>query len=479
MTPHRPNLPMVISDSMPVPMSSPMSSLAGADEDQSNHGLSLAQVVCILRAYWKRSVVIMLVLVFVFGLLIKLLPKSYVATATLIVNYGQSNPLASPTLPDGWQNTFIPTQIDLIQSSVVLQPVVDRLHLTEDREFTRGFAGPPAALRELVLSNLRNSLAIYQGNGSQLLYIQAASRFPYLAAAIANAIATEYLQLSQRRLDEPALRRAQLYSQELAELRADTITAQNAVSAFRQRHGMLDLSPSNSDEAEAALTDLEQKLLAAQNTERDLQAQLQSRAWSGASSAGGGSDPLVTQLNEQEVQLARLRQTLGPRHPTVLALERQIAATKGALSGNVSVQLADAEKLVSKYQAALAAQRNLVLDRRRVQDQGTKLVLELQSAEATYKKALDGYSQIQFASNSAFNDVSLVSPAAQPVRAIKPNKIKYFLVCCFLSFGLALGLPFAYELLLNRRLRCRDDLERHFGIQVLAQFEPITARGDG
>jgi hypothetical protein len=32
-------------------------------------------------------------------------------------------------------------------------------------------------------------------------------------------------------------------------------------------------------------------------------------------------------------------------------------------------------------------------------------------------------------------------------------------------------LPLLYEMLFDRRLRCRDDLERSLGIPVLAQFE--------
>jgi protein tyrosine kinase modulator len=43
------------------------------------------------------------------------------------------------------------------------------------------------------------------------------------------------------------------------------------------------------------------------------------------------------------------------------------------------------------------------------------------------------------------------------------------------ALGLAVAGPFGYELLLNRRLRCRDDFERHFGIPVLAQFGPIPS----
>ncbi len=454
----------------------PMAAFAAEDE-QSSPGISLSQILSILRACWKRSLLILVTLIGVFGFLIKSLPKSYVATATLIANHADTNPLAGADLPAGLQNTFIPTQIELIRSPVVLQPVISRLHLSNDPEFTRGFKGPPAALREAIYSNLYNALNVYQGAGSELLYIAATSKRPDEAANIANAVAAEYLTLNRQRIDQPAVQRAQLYSQELADLRAKTVATQDQVAAFRQTHGLIDLVPSSGDQHEAALSDLEQKLLAAENQERTLQAQLQSRAWSAASPEANGTSELASKLATEESQLAKMRETLGPRHPDVLELESQIAATRQSISSGLSSQLEDARKLVEQYSAAVDAQRGLVLKQRSVQDEGTKLLLELQSAEATYKRALDGYSQIEFASNGDVSDVSLVSSAAPPARAAKPNKIKYFLVSCVLSFGLALGLPFGYELFLNRRLRCRDDLERHFGIPVLAQFGPIPERG--
>jgi hypothetical protein len=37
----------------------------------------------------------------------------------------------------------------------------------------------------------------------------------------------------------------------------------------------------------------------------------------------------------------------------------------------------------------------------------------------------------------------------------------------------ALALIFAYELLIHRRLRCPEDLERGLGVRVLAQIGPI------
>lgn len=453
----------------------PMAAMPDADEDLSSPGMSIAQATSIVRAHLRRSLVAFFSLVLASGLLIKILPHSYVATATLIVNHADNNPLAAPAFPGGLEATFIPTQIELIQSPAVLQPVIDQLRLMSDPEWRDGFRGPPAALRESVLTRLTKSLNVAAGAGSDLLYIAASAKYPDEAARISNAVATQYLQLSRERIDQPAVQSAELYSKELEDLREKTIEAQEQVTVFRQKHGMIDLVPGKGDEADTALNDLEERLLAAENQERTVQAQLQAQAWGIVSPTAPANNDLATNLAAEQTQLARMRQTLGPRHPQVLELESQIDATRKAIVASLSSQLADARKLVAQYSAAVQAQRQLVLTRRHMQDEGTKLVLELESAEATYKRALDGYSQIQFASTDKANDVTMVSRAVPPVKAEKPNKKKYFLVACVLSLGMAFGIPFGWELFLDRRLRCRDDLERHFGVPVLAQFGPIES----
>ena len=465
----RPNLPRVVGNELP------LAAMPAADEDLSTPGLSIAQAVSIVRAHLRRSLIAFSCLVLASGLLIKVLPHSYVATATLIVNHADNNPLAAPVFPGGLEATFIPTQIELIQSPAVLQPVIDQLHLMSDPEWRHGFKGPPAGLQESVLTELTESLNVTEGQGSDLLYISASAKYPDEAARIANSVAAQYLKLSRERIDQPAVQSAELYSKELEDLRQKTIEAQEQVTAFRQTHGMIDLAPGNGDEADTTLNDLEQRLLAAENQERSVQAQMQSQAWGIVSPGAPANGDLVGNLATEQTELAKIRQTLGPRHPQVLALESQIAANRKAIAAGLSSQLADARKLVTQYSVAVQAQRQLVLSRRHVQDEGAKLVLELESAEATYKRALDGYSQIQFASTDKANDVTMVSPAVPPVKAEKPNKTKYFFMACMLSLGLALGIPFIYELLVDRRLRCRDDFERNFGIPVLAQFGPMRA----
>jgi len=180
--------------------------------------------------------------------------------------------------------------------------------------------------------------------------------------------------------------------------------------------------------------------------------------------------------------MADLRATLGPKHPQVLQLESEMQATRKALANEVqslsnsgSLQLQRVRELEARYRTALEAERTRLLERRGLQDTGAKLMLELQSAQANYRRALDGFDQIVFASAGNYADVSLISRADPPPKPTKPNKAKLFMMAIAMSFGISLVWPFAYELFVNRRLRCRDDMERGFGIPVIADLGPCEA----
>jgi polysaccharide biosynthesis transport protein len=101
--------------------------------------------------------------------------------------------------------------------------------------------------------------------------------------------------------------------------------------------------------------------------------------------------------------------------------------------------------------------------------------LELESAQSVYKRALDGYDQIMFASDSRFSKVNLVSRAVPPQTSSKPKKVKLLMMGALAGIFLGLALPVAYELVINRRVRCRDDFERGFAIPVLMEFDGIPA----
>jgi capsular polysaccharide biosynthesis protein len=78
-----------------------------------------------------------------------------------------------------------------------------------------------------------------------------------------------------------------------------------------------------------------------------------------------------------------------------------------------------------------------------------------------------------FASDSHFSKVSVVSRAVPPQTSSKPKKVKLLLIGVLGGLFVGLALPIVYELMVNRRIRCRDDFERGFSVPVLIEFDAI------
>jgi polysaccharide biosynthesis transport protein len=446
-------------------------------------GLSMAQMFAMLKAHRKLAAIIATVIIVLTAGVIKLLPKAYTSTATMIASYQVTQ--GGNEIPGWLIGTYMATQVELMKSSEVLLPVVDKLGLTQDAEFADGFrGGDSVALRTYVEGTLDEHLLIEQGKGSQLLYVTATSRVPGKAALIANTVADMYSKREKQRLKDPADDRAKNYSEQLVELQAKVTAAQQKVTELRQQTGTAPIANANNngaaDSDEQNLISLEQQLLAAQNLRRAAETTT-NIAPVGSNGQGVGSPEvkeLTSDINAKELQLSELRATYGERHPKVLELESNIAQARRKLAQEQSQYLNDARQIEGKLQQAVNAQQAKILSIRKVQDQGAKLQLELESAQSVYKRALDGYDQIMFASTGSPTNVSFVSRAAIPVEPAKPSKVKLMLIGTILAILFAMAGPVIYELLFDRRLHCKDDFERHFGIPVLAQFgrDPMQMR---
>jgi polysaccharide biosynthesis transport protein len=437
-------------------------------------GVTYPQVLAIARAHSKLSIFIALALIATTFVAVKLSPKSYTAQATVLVNYETNDP--NRQVPAELFASYMLTQMELIQSREVLTAVIDKLGLTHDPEFVPPVINGVATPTDLAESSLRHALDIEQGKGIELLYVSATSKDRNKAAVIANAVIDAYQARERDRLRDPGGGRAYEYSQQLSELKAKVGVAEANMADFRQRTGLADVSAQNDVETQA-LTSLEQQLLQAQNQRREIESKNSGDQALSASVLGSALiQSLKTQLATQQSQLAQLSATLGPEHPKVQELQSQIAATKRSLNQEVqtfsngsTADVATARQLEDKMRAAVDAQRAKLVTVRKMQDEGQKLQLELESSQNVYKRALDGYDQIMFAS------ASVVSRAKPPIESTKPNKVLLMAIGTFLALLVAVLGPLGYELLFNRRLRCREDVEREFGIPVLAEFDRIAS----
>jgi polysaccharide biosynthesis transport protein len=67
-----------------------------------------------------------------------------------------------------------------------------------------------------------------------------------------------------------------------------------------------------------------------------------------------------------------------------------------------------------------------------------------------------------------------MSHAEVPVRPASPKSMKLFLLAVIAALGASVAIPFAWDLLLDRRIRCGDDVAKDLRLPLLAEF----ARGN-
>ncbi|MEO7199520.1 MAG: hypothetical protein ABIY56_04815 [Dokdonella sp.] len=442
--------------------------------------MSLPQWISILWAYRKQSLIIASSIIAVAAIACALWPRTYSATATLIVDYDVNDPSAGKDFPVMLLGSYIATQIELAQTPEVLLPVIARLRLVEKKDYAAGYSGDGGTLPQWVETKLRKNLLVEQGHlGSNTIHITYSADDPAEAALVANNVAEIYSQQQRQRLTGPAAERAKRYKEQLDELKAKVIGAQDEVTRFHNSTGVSG-SDARIDIALAMLNSLEQKLLDAQNAQRVAEMRVASDQNVGSQVL---SSPLIqslkTQLALQTSNLAQLRATLGQRHPQVMELQAQINATRasmksevGTYTSNAAAEVASARRLEKGLQTAVQEQRDRVSTVRQVLDEGSKYQLELDSAQSVYKRALDGFDQVMFASSGGYTNIGIESRATPPLKPSKPKVGMVMLLAAAAGLMLGLAGPMCYELM-NRRVRCRDDLERDHGIPVLVELGRI------
>jgi polysaccharide biosynthesis transport protein len=467
----------------PPPSSFPPS--PAVEEDAPGAGLTIAQVGAILWAYRKVSILIAIGIILVSAAVIKVLPKTYMATSQLLLNYEVNDPLAGNVFPTGLLSSYMATQMQIMQSPEFLGSIVDELKLTENKEFYAGYNGK-SSLRDYAKAALLKHLLIQPGiSGSQLIYITASSSNPVTAAEIANTVAAQFTSQQVKRLNDPAAARAERYRLELEGLKQKVDVAQDKVAVYRQRLGITELGVSEGDSETQNLNAIEARLIEAQANRRQLEVKDKSNQ---ALNSSVMNSSIVLALRNQiatlETQLAQARTTLGEQHPKVIDLRTQMDSAKREMgreianyANSTSSELANARELEAKLLEARGAQKARVLGVRKGMDDGKKLLLELESAKQSYKAMLDNYDKVQISATGGYNNINVASRAEIPVQSARPKKAKLLAAAILAALGLAGSLPLAYELILNRRIRVRDDVEVAMGLPVLAEFHRVSAAG--
>ena len=281
-----------------------------------------------------------------------------------------------------------------------------------------------------------------------------------------------------RRAREP-----RIYAQELAELKHKVSVAQDQVTAFRQKSGVTDATAQATNVESDLLTSLEQRYQEAQNQRRA--AEVAASGNRTASTAVMGSN-LIQGLKDaahDEEQATRAdachvgpgasqgHRTAEPNGGNASLLGRRI--------GNLFEQYFDGidRRPDSSNKSWRPPSKNSAPKcwpfancRMKARNTCSSWSPHNRCTSAHWTDTTRSCSQ----SGEHYTNVNFVSRAvARRRRLSNPTSQNCVLMGAFAGLFLGLAAPFAYEVVLHRRVRCRDDFERAFGLPVLSEFDAI------
>lgn len=441
--------------------------------------MSLNQLITILLA--RRLLIIM-----VFGLTVlaavvvtMLLPKTYLASSTLIVNYKGADPVTGISMPSQLSASYMATQVDVISSKNVALKVVERLKLDETRFAIEAFqkvvnaeenANKEMDIKDWLAGVLLNKLTVRPSRESNVIEVGYKGTDPKFVATVANAFAEAYIETNLRLKVEPSLEAADWFSERLASYRNQVIESEKRLTAYQSEKGIVALEE-RWDVENAKLAQLSEELVRAQADA--LESNSRSDEASTAEIIDQNPDILdnvliqrmKADINSAEANLAKLRQQLNINHPKYQAalaevsnlkaeLQREVANVTGGLSNAATIS----DKRVDELVSAVEEQKQRILELNQQRNELAVMKLDVASAQQTLDNALERFSQTSMEGETNQSDVSVLTKAVPPIYPSSPNVKRNIFLAFILGFMLALGAALGLELI-RPRVRSAEDID--------------------
>lgn len=479
--------------------------------ERSDAIVDLAAARRFLGRRWRLIAGVALLCVVASALVLSLIPRTYTATAILIVDPRTQKVTQSDAVLGGIGSdaAAVESQVEILESSTLAKRVVAELGLDRGGELTepaaierateslRGLFGlaarePSAAeQRERVLQRFAERLRVRRRGLTYVLEIAYGSGSAETAARVGNALADAYLADQKRQKLEAARSASGLLGARLDDLRSRARDTERAVSTFKNQNGIVDLGAAQTL-LDREIAEQSQQLTQAQARGAEAGARYaQARRAMAAGAEGGGTlaealqSSVVTNLRQQYAQLgaqlADLRNTLGPRHPAVGAAEAQVRTVAGQIRTEIGRL---AQGLRNESEAAAARERTLSASLDRLKGQAARraqarvrlaeLEREAQASRTILEQYLLRQKETSEQQNLVSSEARVLTPAAPPLRPSAPKTGLMLVVA--LAGGLVLGLGAAAAAeAMEPGLRHPGAIERGLGVPLLGTLPRVTA----
>jgi chain length determinant protein EpsF len=455
--------------------------------------MTIGQLLLSLRARpWIFAIIVALTVLST-TIVTLLLPKTYVATASLLVdNRDEQQSMSSGNgnyVPPRMQTGYLQTQMDLITSHRVARKVVRDLDLTRDRAAREAFIAETdgaGSFEDWLAKSLLKKLKVDSSQSSVMQIIYKA-RDAHSAALIANEFAKAYIATALELRVEPSRQTAAWFDEQVKGLRARLEEAQAKLTKFQREKGII-ATDERLDVENARLAELSTQLVQVQNL--TYAAGTKERMARSLGDIGVRREEvpevlastfiqaLKTDLLRGEAKMQELSTQLGVNHPQYQRQQsenRSLRQRIDAETRKIVDGLANAARQTRQHEAelksALTAQRARVLEVKQHRSEAGVLIRDVETAQKAYDNAMQRLMVSKVESGATRTNLSVLDPAVEPNRPAQPRVALNIALSVVVGTLLAMGVVFLMERA-NRRVRALEDLETGFDVPLIAQLNP-------
>jgi len=351
---------------------------------------------------------------------------------------------------------------------------------------------PAQEAQAKLMKTFQDRLSIGAEKNSQIMSIKFDSYDPRLAADIANAVATAYMELGLESRLSVVKQATSWLTSRLVDLRHKLAISEKALQEFQVREGVID-TKSRQDIVSTRLSGLTEQLVIAQAN--FIEAEIRYNQVLEIKRRGKGYDSLrpvldnilIQKLKEEEARLVRqvgeLEERYGDKHPKIIAVKSDLKEAQVHLKQEIAKVV---EGIHKEYEVAKENERRLRVLSEKVKSKmrrNTGREFELAKLErnvATNRQLYDIFltrsKETNIKGNTDVTNVRIIDQAQPPVKPVKPKKALITLLAMFAGLFMGVSLAFVREHLDNT-FKNTDDLERDLHLPVLG-IVPLMSKGD-
>jgi capsular exopolysaccharide synthesis family protein len=460
--------------------------------DPTAGSLPLRDYMRILRKHRWMIVAVVATMVAIVSLVSWRTPPVYQALTRLEIN-GEMPDLTSLQALFSMMPTdeeFLQTQVRVLQSDELAMQTIRGLRLHELPDFAVRSQGqdltPFTPAEEVrLIGNFKSGLEVNLIRSSRLVEVRYESNDPKLAADIANAVASNYIEANFRKKYESTMQAQEWMAEQLRELKHKMEKSHGALVEYERSNQIFALSEGQNVTVQK-LGELSHELTLAESERiaRESQVQLvKSRRLDDlpAVAQNGFVQSLQQRLAELRDQYAETRATYGPRFPKVQQLERQIEEVQSQLEREKQ-QVAN--RIESEYQGALRREQLLrkAVDQQKAEANvmNARLVeynllkREYETNQQLYESLLQRLKEAGVSAGLRSNNVHVVDRARPPLAPIRPRRTLNVMLSAVV--GLVLGCVLAlFNDYLDNSVKTPEEVEQLVNLPALGLVPSIAS----